>query len=177
MKVCAQAKVVGEIEEVLAHLLVAGVVGHFGAHGEFAELGGGLAGDQAGRLVNRAARVVDVPQATHIGVGLKALEGQALLLQVAGGGQATGASANQGNAVACRGTLQSLGHQSLSRVLVVKRIRGAVAGPEWPWRPLRPRVACAAGPAGCGRARRWAAGSAPATTSPCGAAAQSARAH
>ena len=89
-EMAAQIEAVGKGREIAAQLAVARVVGHLVGHGEFGELGRALARYQVRRLVDRGARIGDVPEPAHIGIGLEALEGNAQLLQVARPGQADG---------------------------------------------------------------------------------------
>ncbi|MOA24066.1 hypothetical protein D3C78_1447280 [compost metagenome] len=76
----AQAEVLGVIAKVLADLLVPRVVRHLGGHGEFIEGGSALGRDQVRRLVHRAVRVADIPQAADIAVQLEADEGNSMAL-------------------------------------------------------------------------------------------------
>src|SRR5690606_33837328 len=83
--------------EIVEQLAVARVVGRVPGHGEFEKLRHALAGDQVRRFVHRGARVVNVPEATHVAVRFETLEGDAVFLQAARASQARGAGADEGD--------------------------------------------------------------------------------
>src|SRR5690606_10218274 len=94
--VLIQAKVPRVVTEIAAHLAVMRVGRHLGAHGEFTELGGALGGNQVGRVVHGAVRIVDVPQTADVAMQLEADEIDAVFFQMPGRAQAHGAGTYDG---------------------------------------------------------------------------------
>jgi len=118
----AEVEVVGEGVEVALQVAVRGVVGDGLVHRELGELRGGARGDQVGRLVDRAARGVDVPQPAHPGAELVPLPGDAVALEAAGRGQAGRAGADDRDGELCHGRIIALRPPLSSRLIDKRRV-------------------------------------------------------
>jgi len=91
-----EAKLPGVVAKVAAHLAVVRVGRHLGTHGELAELGGALGGNQMRRVIHAAVRVIDIPQAANVTVQLETDEIDTVLLQLPSRAQAHGAGTYDG---------------------------------------------------------------------------------